>query len=73
MIFYNAEGTGAGPAEQAFSPIENYLPYELSLEIPPGAVRMRLHIGALGPGSVITFDKVEIIDAAKAPKAETQK
>ncbi|MDP2815406.1 MAG: hypothetical protein Q8O19_01870 [Rectinemataceae bacterium] len=74
MIFYNAEGTGAGPvAEQPFSPIEDYLPYELSLEIPPGAVRMRLHIGALGPGGAITFDKVEIIDAAKTPKTGTQK
>ncbi len=72
VIFYNSESKSAAPlAQLPFSPTEDYLPYDLRVEIPLGTVRMRLHIGALGSGSIISFDKIEIIEVSKI--SETKK
>jgi len=49
-----------------------YLPYDLPLDLPSETVRLRLHLGALAPQSVVIFDKVEALDPSQVEKEKTQ-
>jgi hypothetical protein len=39
-----------------------YQPYDLRVQCPSGATKMRVHLGALAPSSVIIFDNLKVLD-----------